>query len=229
MVAAEHSPGAEPTPPSAAEAGEANTAPKATTGRVAVTCGEQPPDDSVEWSIVPITRPSALGNPFLVRGNDKRKQVVKAHKAWVETGADPEAIAAEHGLMHAPRLRGAAAASQHRHLHAALAQLRTRLHAGENLALSCACSPKACHGNVYVAMLQGEPPPDGPPERAQQHAAQWLGTHGANLLQQATDAALAGITSRALAAAKPTPAPPIPPAPPQHAAGRLTLERTDSG
>ena len=109
--------------------------------------------------VIRIDRASVLGNPFDM-GNDERlrPQVVEAHSAWLDALLDNPALdtvqlaismAAQLGLKIASAWKRPTAQAVVNELYR-VAQLAQR----QEVWIMCWCSPEACHGDAYKAVIK---------------------------------------------------------------------------
>lgn len=89
--------------------------------------------------VIYIGRPSPLGNPFIMRSEEDRHNVVEQYR---------------NALYFRPDLlpEGALEAVQ---------ELCLRHHKGETLKLGCYCSPKECHGDILKEYIETSGPNGG--------------------------------------------------------------------
>ena len=81
-----------------------------------------------------IGRPSPLGNPFPMKGEGTRNQVIEQYKAWLKkkiADKDPAVIQELYRLYNKYKAEG-------------------------ELYLACYCAPKACHGDVLKAAIDAK-------------------------------------------------------------------------
>lgn len=81
--------------------------------------------------VVNIARPSVLGNPFFMRSEDQRAQVIVDYRAWLTKHYRTD-----------------------NSVWAEVKKLAARVKAGEHLALECWCAPCACHGDVIIDAIE---------------------------------------------------------------------------
>lgn len=79
-----------------------------------------------------IGRPNVLGNPFGMRDEGDRADVVRWYRDWLR----------EQWLQNGPSRE-------------ALEELAERVRDGECIALQCWCAPRACHGDVIKEAIEG--------------------------------------------------------------------------
>lgn len=82
--------------------------------------------------VVNIARPSVLGNPFFMRDESQREDVINKYREWLRY---------QFGKRTPAR--------------AAVEALAARVKAGEHIALQCWCAPCACHGDVIIEAIKG--------------------------------------------------------------------------
>lgn len=88
------------------------------------------------YTSVYIGRPSMFGNPYAMRSESERDEVIAKHRVWLN-----EMRKAENPHW------------------TAVVKLAARVKAGEKLALECYCAPRKCHGDTIaaaIAMINGE-------------------------------------------------------------------------
>ena len=99
---------------------------------IVVRKGQKP----VGYTVVYIGRPSMFGNPYAMRSESERDEVIAKHRVWLN------------------EMRKAGTRQW-----SAVAALAARVKAGEKLALECYCAPRKCHGDTIaaaIAMINGE-------------------------------------------------------------------------
>lgn len=82
--------------------------------------------------VVYIARPSILGNPFFMRDESQREEVIYKYREWLR-----------------------AQFSERTKVRAEVEKLAARVKAGERIALECWCAPCACHGDVLIEAIEG--------------------------------------------------------------------------
>lgn len=83
-------------------------------------------------TIIYIARPSPLGNPFVMTKESERDDVIEKYEAWLRDEWKKNGVVRRE-----------------------LEALAKRVRDGEELALQCWCSPKACHGDVIKRAIEG--------------------------------------------------------------------------
>lgn len=84
------------------------------------------------YTVVYIGRPSVLGNPFPMRDESDRHEVVRKYRSYLrEEYTRGESVRKE------------------------LEELADRVYHGECIALQCFCTPRECHGDVVKDAIEG--------------------------------------------------------------------------
>lgn len=80
------------------------------------------------WSDVYVGRPSALGNPFMMKNESERSLVISQYRKWLWAEINNESSKAR----------------------AELFKLASRVKSGEKVRVVCWCNPLPCHGDIIV-------------------------------------------------------------------------------